>query len=446
MSTKALPRCIDTPEKKKLYRMIEERPQQVSLYKQLASLLRAEKHYAGAAAILRKGMRRHPTDSSMASHLAQTHCEAGEASQAIALYQKVIRERPGDPVPYEKIEKICRERGELRRAVKMYQAIKQDNPLKERSYDRIHFLLVEKMRDFTRGAENLRDAIRRFGPSYRRCKDLGRLHAKQGHWKEAARSYAMALELKKDDTDLISLLGWALSECGEFTKAEECFNRVAGTFQGSVSLAELALKQGRLEEAEARLSAISRAYPASPRIAIGLAEIRLKRGDAESARRSCEEALRRVPPYFAFEQAHGHEVLAAACRRLGDHGAARYHRELAAALRKGPDTYTALITLAEGKISSNDLSGAEAVLNRMLELYPGNTRALIGHCELQLRLGDARQAVFFGERALAAANPKYADERIQCHLLLKKAHLLLKERRSAEEHGMLAARLRAGGG
>jgi len=423
MSAKAPPGYINSPEKLKLHRLIEERPQQPSSYKQLAALLRADGNHAAAVAVLRRGLRRHPADHGIASHLARTYLDAGDSRAAIALYRRIIRQHPHDPVCYEKLERIYRDIGDPGRAVKLYRAIKAKSPLKERSHERIHFLLADKMRDFRGAAANLREAIRRFGPTYRRCKDLGRLYGRLGKWREAARCYAEALEIRKNDVDLCALLGWALTECGDFAEAEKCFSRISGTFQGGVSLAELSLRQGRLEEAEAQFQSIGRAYPASPRIAIGMADIRLRRGDAASARRSCEEALRRVPPYFAFEQAHAHEVLAAACRRLGDTAAARRHREFAAALRKGPDTYTALVTLAEAKIAAKDAGGAEAVLTRLLELYPGNTRALLGQCEVCLLRKDRRQAVFFAERALAGVNPKYAAERTRCELLLRKAKM-----------------------
>lgn len=436
---------IDTPEKKKLYQIITERPQQVSNFKQLAALMRNDTQYASAAAILTEGLELHPGDSGIQSHLAKTYHEAGETERAIEIYQGIIQAHPEDLVPYEKVEKICRENELYERAVKLYRGIAKGSALKELSHQRIHFLLVEKLRDFERGANNLLEAIAEFGPNYRRCKDLGRLYAKMGRWPEASRFYARALQLKKDDTDLIGLLGWALVESGELQQAEECFTRVGDSFQGAISLAELYLRRGRTDDAEAKLDALAQRYPGNTRVAIGYAELTLRRGDAGSALRLCEETLPRMPAYFAFEQAHAHEVLEAAHRSLGRKEIARYHGELAAALKRGPDTYTALINLAEGKIAARDLPGAEAVLGRILELYPGNTRALINRGEIALLKDEPRIAAGIVEKALESPRTRYVEERVRGHLLLSRAYALLGDRKNSKRHRELAEALRGGG-
>ena len=444
MSRKTFLKDIDTPGKRKVYQTITERPQQVSNFKQLAGLMREDKQYASAVAILKEALELHPADSGIQSHLAKTYREAGETERAIELYQQIIHAHPEDAIPYEKLEKICRENEMYDRAVNLYRGIAKGNALKELSYQRIHFLLVEKLRDFEQGVKNLLELIEEFGPDYRRCKDLGRLYVKLGRWREASRSYTRALQFKKDDADLIGSLGWALVESGEFQQAEECFKRIGGSFQGVVSLAELYLRLGRTDDAEAKLDAIAQRYPGNTRIAIGYAELTLKRGDADSALTLCEETLPRVPAYFAFEQAHAHEVLEAAHRSLGREETARYHGELASALKRGPDTYTALITLAEGKIAGRDFPGAEAVLSRILELYPGNTRALINRAEIALLRNEPRTAADIVETAMGSARARYVEETVKGHLLLSQAYSLLGDRKNSRRHQDLAEALRGG--
>lgn len=437
---------VDTPEKRKLYDLIRERPRQLSVLKQLAGLMRKDGDHAAAAALLRAGLALQPGDRDVQAHLARTYCESGDVGRAIALYRKLIRLNPDDPIPYEKIDRICRDRGMIEEAVRLYRAIPAGGALKERGHERLHFLLVEKLRDFPRGIANLREAIARFGPSYRRCKELGRLYAKRRNWRLAAGCYREALGLKGDDADLVGMLGWALAESGDPRGAEECFRKISGTFQGGASLAEIRLRQGRLGEAEEALNALAARYAGNSRVAIGRAELALRRGDASAARALCGEAMKRTPPYFAFELAHGHEVLAGACKALGEKAAAAHHGMLAAALKGGPDTYTALADLGEGKLGGGDLDAAELVLGRLLELYPGNTRALAGICEIRMRRGDPRGAVLAGEEALANANPKYRDEQIRCHKALDRAYRLLKDDARARRHRARAGELgRAGG-
>jgi tetratricopeptide (TPR) repeat protein len=302
---------------------------------------------------------------------------------------------------------------------------------------------VEKIQDLKRGIANLIKAIDVFGPSYRRCKDLGRLYTKLGKWREAAQLYEQALQFKKDDDYLIGMLGWALVDSGELQRAEEYFQQIADTFQGAISLAELFLRMGRADEAEAKLDSLAHRYPGNTRIAIGYAELAFTRGDAHTALMLCEEILPRVPAYFSFEQAHAHEVTAAASRALGKTQAARQHREMAKVLKKGPDTYTALITLAEKKIAARDLSGAEATLNRVLELYPDNTRALINRGEIALIKDEPKIAAKVGEKALESSRTRYVEEQMRGHLMLSKAYSLLGDRDNSRMHKDRAKALRS---
>lgn len=428
------PSYIDTPQKRKLHQLIAERPQQVSAFKELARVLRECAQYDGAAAILKRGIAHHPGDRDLLLHLARTCCEAGETKRGVALYRKLMRENPDDPIPYERLDRLFRDLGLHEKAVAIYERIGDASPLKERSHERLHHLLVENLRAFARGVKNLRSAIDSFGPNYRRCKDLGRLYAKLGKWREASESYARAMEFKKDDADLLGLLGWSLVESGELGRAEECFKKIGGSFQGAISLAELYLRLGRLEEAEQQLDALRRRYPDSPRIAIGYAELRLKRNDAGGARRLCEETLPRIPSYFAFEQAHAQEVLAAACTRLGDAKASRLHTALAAAVKKGPDTYTALIALAEKRIAGRNVGEADEILKLVLALYPNNSRALLDRCEIHILKGDNDAAVALGEEALQHASPRYKSEQRRGHLLLARAYLQGGDRKNARRH------------
>lgn len=425
---------VDTPEKKKLYQLIIDHPQRVSNFKQLAGLMRRDKQYASAIAVLTQALDLQPGDAAIQSHIAKTHYESGDVEKALDFYQAVISTHPDDPVPYEKVEKICKENEMYERAVKLYKGVPSGSALKELSHQRIHFLLVEKIRDLKRGIANLVQAIEEFGPSYRRCKDLGRLYTKIGKWSAAARLYEQALQFKKDDDYLMGMLGWALVESGELRRAEEYFKRIEGTFQGAISLAELLLRLGRPNEAKTRLDALSHRYPGNTRVAIGYAELALTRGDAGAALKLCQEILPRVPAYFSFEQAHAHEVTAAAFRTLGNTQAARHHREMAKALRKGPDTYTALITLAERKIADNDLPAAEAVINRILVLYPDNTRALINRGEIALLKDEPHVATEVGEKALESSRTRYVDEQMRGHLMLSRAYSLLGDRSNSLKH------------
>jgi tetratricopeptide (TPR) repeat protein len=429
---------LDTEEKKRLYKIIEERPRRLSHYKEIARLMRADGQYGSALEILEKALKAAPSDVHIRHHIGRTYYEAGQHDKALRQYRGIIKDHPEEYVAYEKLEKICRETGRFEEAIKAYRRIGRDNKLKERSYQRIHYFLVETLQDFERGAKNLLEAIKEFGPNYRRCKDLGRIFAKRGEWKKAAKYYKMALEFKKDDVSLMGLLGWALVESGHLDEAERYFKQIAGTFQGMLSLAELYLKMGELDKSAAQLDRAHRSYPGNSRIRVDYADLVLKRGEVEKARSICEKALESIPSYFAFERAHAHGVLEEACRKMGQKKQAASHGEIAAAIRKSGDTYSALVGLAERKIAARVLDEAEELLGRLLKLYPGNTRALVDRCEIELIRRQPRRAVQFGEEGLRGANPKYREERLKGHRLLTRAYSLLRDERNSRRHRNLA--------
>jgi predicted Zn-dependent protease len=431
---------LDTSEKDRTFSLINEHPQRLSQYKLLARLMREDKQYASAVTILKKGLAVAPGNKEIRSHLAKTYYEACEIEQAVTEYKSLIKDHPDDYIPYEKLEKICREHNRIEEAVSIYESINKGNKLRPRSFQRIHFLLVEKLQDYKRGVKNLRAAIKELGPDYRRCKNIGRLYAKLGDWKNAAHYYKMALDFKSDDADLIGLLGWALVDCGKLEEAERYFTKIRGSFQGMLSLAEVNLKQNKLSVAEKQLAAVSRRYPGNSRVQIGYGELSLRKGEPLKAIELCKDALRRVPSYFAFEQAHAYGVLSQASRLLGHKEDADLYKTIGTALRKGPDTYTALITLAEAHIQKGNLRLADAVLVRILELYGGNTRALINRCAIKLLEGDARTAIHFGEAGLRRVDLKYKDELLKGHRLLTKAYTILDDKDKAELH-----RRKAGG-
>jgi predicted Zn-dependent protease len=107
---------------------------------------------------------------------------------------------------------------------------------------------------------------------------------------------------------------------------------------------------------------------------------------------------------------------------------------MAKALKKGPDTYTALITMAERKIAARDLPGAEATLDRILRLYPDNTRALINRGEIALLKDEPRIAAEVGEKALERSRTRYVEEQMRGHLMLSRAYSLLGDRSSSRRH------------
>ena len=88
----------------------------------------------------------------------------------------------------------------------------------------------------------------------------------------------------------------------------------------------------------------------------------------------------------------------------------------------GKDTYESLIKLAERLIKEKELASATEVFDRVLELFPHNTRAQIGLGEIYLKERDTEKAIKVCRLALERIRPIYVRERIRAHTVIALAY------------------------
>jgi tetratricopeptide (TPR) repeat protein len=423
---KALTARLVKPEKRRLWKEIIAYPRYQTNFSRLGRWLSRDGQFEEAALFYRYAVRKHPHSYRFLLKLALACENAGNEVAALRTYRRLTLRFPDRFQPYLRLEKIYRRSLNFDRAIALYRDIPSHNPIKERACDRLyHICAVEG--DLVQAAAVIQEAIKNFGESYDRCLELGKLDLRRGDFLGAVQSFESAVAFRPRSVATRSWLGIALKELGNLRLAEYEFNEVLkikpDSFQGLIHLAELKIQSKQLEEAEGYLAAIEKKSPDNARVAICRGWIAFKRGEMEKAIESCRRGLGRTSFYFIWEQILAHRIISRSLEKTGDEAGAALHRRLADALL-GKDTYESLIKLAEELLKKKDLAAATEVFNRVLELFPHNTRAQIGLGEIYLKEHQPEEAINICRLALERIRPIYVRERIRAHTVIALAYKL----------------------
>jgi tetratricopeptide (TPR) repeat protein len=206
-------------------------------------------------------------------------------------------------------------------------------------------------------------------------------YVQQGKLQNAISEYEKVLKNDPKDLTVTNTIGDLYSRLGESTKATDCFKTVGDAYasqgftvkaiamykkisklkpamESLLKLAELYTQQGLFNDARAQY--------------LQVAEEFLKAGELENAVRIFQKILEMDP-----ENSNLRVRLAEVYIRLG----------------KKAEAWQIFSAAAESLRSKGSLQGAEEVLQRMLQLDPGNTYALLMQGKNQLESGDAAGAV-----------------------------------------------------
>jgi tetratricopeptide (TPR) repeat protein len=206
-------------------------------------------------------------------------------------------------------------------------------------------------------------------------------YVQQGKLQNAISEYEKILKNDAKDLTVTNTVGDLYSRIGESDKATECFKTVGDAYAGQgftvkaiamykkisklkpsleslLKLAELYTQQGLFNDARAQY--------------LQVAEEFLKSGELEHAVRIFQKILEMDP-----ENSNMRVRLAEVYIRLG----------------KKTEAWQIFSAAAESMRSKGSLAGAEEVLQRMLQLDPGNTYALLMQGKNLLESGDAAAAV-----------------------------------------------------
>lgn len=415
--------------KRQLFQEILAYPRYLSNFFKLGRWFKEDGQFKEAVVLLQYGIRRHPYSYALLKELASAYENTGEETAAIQTYNRIIRKFPDRFPPYLRLEKLYRRSLNLNKAIQLYQKIQSVNPIKEKSYQRL-FRIYARRREWEKAISVLKEANKNFGESYRRCLDLGKIYLRQKQFLGAVQTFESAVALRPRSTSTRTWLAIALQELGNLRLAEYEFNEILkinpDSFPALILLAELKIRGERLEEASRILEKLDQISPNNARVIICRGWIALKREDRAEAIACCRVGLQATSLYFIWEQVMAHRILARLHEASGDEEESQFQRLMADSLF-AKDTYDSLITTAERLIKADKCDFAARVLNRILELFPGNTRAQVGLGEVFLKGERYEEAITVCREALQRVRPIFVRETIRAHTVIARAYQAQKK-------------------
>jgi len=156
---------------------------------------------------------------------------------------------------------------------------------------------------------------------------LGRIYDASNFDDQAATCYEQSLRLEPAGTRAHFLFAFTLDRLGRYAECDEHLRRAAALDPESArirrAMGELALRRGRLEEAEAHALEVDRLSPGDPGAALLRARVQLQRDENREAVETLLPLVVRRPPVL-----YGHHLLGEAYRALGEEQLARTHAAL----------------------------------------------------------------------------------------------------------------------
>jgi tetratricopeptide (TPR) repeat protein len=390
----------------------------------------------------------HRTDRKPGQTLARACAAAGNVTCAVKVYTDLIKRFPGEYPNYKELEKLYLKSGHPRRAIAMYRGMGHSHPLRRKGYKRLTGIYW-RLGDLPRAISCLKQEMQEYGSSPKLNRELGKFYMLTRRHVRAIESFQNALAEDKGDRGTRVWLGVSLMENGNYELAEYEFAELLKSkprdFQALVHLAELRIRENRLPEAREILDEIDLYHPDNSRVKLCRAEIAFLEGRFEEAARLGEGALAQTPFYYVWEQLRCHRILKHAYRALHQPRKAALHGEMQEALRKSRDVFSGLIRVAELKIGSGRPDEGKDILERILDLYPGNTRARVALAEACLRERDDAMAQKIAEGTLKDILPHFTGELVRAHAVLARAYGRLGRRDKAAYHREQRAAYRARG-
>lgn len=435
-SIKDLSLKLTTPKQKEIYERIVLQPSRVESYKHLARLFAREGNLDSSEKVLRLALNFAPKDRLTREQLAGLYEEMGRPARSEDVYRQLIKEGQSWSA-YVRLARIMKQRGDVEGAVAVYKSVPSRSPFKERTFIPLYDLFF-LMGDHKRGINNIKQAIKFSGPDHRLLKKLGRLYMKDGRKQDGITYLKQALRYKRDDLDTIKLIGLANLDLGNYGIARNWFNKILErdpeSYQAHIELAELALRQGRIEEAKKWLDKIIRVQkkkgePWDSRSKLAMGEYHLRKGDFKKALELASDGLTETPFYYPLELIHAHGILAEGYRVLNDEFKAEVHSKIEKALRDNSDVFNAFIDLAHNLEKENKLAEAKEVLEQLLITFPGNILTLLNLAEAQFRRGMTQSAVQLARAAAAGDAGSFIKDKA------KALELLIKVSKSAGQAG-----------
>lgn len=405
-------------EKEVLGRILD-RPSLEGPYKHLAELFARRGETAQAEAVLKQALTVFPKDRQIREQLAGVYEQMDQPARAVEVYKKLTAEGESWSA-HVRLARIYKKAGKMEAAAALFKSIPRRSPLKERSHGAL-FDLYFAMEDHQRGIQNLKEAIRNFGETHRRIKDLGRLHMKAGKRKEAIQYLEQSFKLDPADLDAVKWVGLAYLDLGDYASARRTFARILradpDSYQAMIQLAELSLLQGKLDEAKSWLDKIraiqkkkNEIWDSRSKLALG--QYHLLKGEFAKAVALVKEGLAETPFYYPMEVLQAHSVLEKAYQGLSEENRAKVHGLVCRALGDNLDIFGSLTKLALDLEKKKELELAKEVLEQLLVSFPNNTLVLVNMAEAQFKRGMSESAVQLARAASKSSAGSFRQDKI----------------------------------
>lgn len=450
-SIKDLKLKLKTPKQKEVYERINLQPSRLEGYRHLARFLAREGDPAAAEQVLRFAVSLFPKDRLTREQLAGVYEEMNKPARAADIYRSLIKEGESWSA-YVRLARILKKKGDFEGAIAVFKAIPDKHPFRERVYSPLYDLLF-MMGAHQRGIKNAEECIRRCGPTFQWCKKLGRLNLKSGDKAKGIEWLKKALRLNPDDLDTVKLVGLANLDLGNHGTARNWFAKILerdpDSYQARIELAELALRQGKLDEAKKWVDEIRRVQkkkgePWDSRSKLAMAEYCLRKEDYKKAVELAADGLGETPFYYPGELVHAHGILAKGYEKLEDTFKSEVHSRIEKELAANPDAFNAFIALARKLEKEKKLDQAKEVLEQLLITFPGNVLTLLRLAEAQFRRGMTDSAVQLARASAAGAAGSFIKDQVKALKLLVRISRTAGKEGAARDYERRLTKLLAG--
>ena len=442
---------LKTPKQKEVYGRIVEQPSRIEGYRHLARLLAREGDQASAENVLRLALSLFPKDRLTREQLAGLYEEMKKPARAAEIYRSLIKEGESWS-SYVRLARILKKKGDWEGALAAFKSIPYQHPFRERAYPQLYDLLFV-MGDHKRGIKNAEECIQRCGPSFQWYKKLGRLHMKGGNKAQGIEWLKKALRLNPDDLDTVKLIGLANLDLGNKGVARNWFKKILesdpDSYQARIELAELSLREGKLDEAKKWVDGIRRVQkkkgePWDSRSKLAMAEYCLRKEDYRQALELAAAGLAETPFYYPGELIRAHGILAEGYAAREDAFKSEVHSRIEKALAENPDAFNAFVGLARKLEKERKLDQAKEVLEQLLITFPGNALTLLSLAEAQFRRGMADSAVQLARAAAGSDAGSFLQDQVKALKLLIRISRAAGKDGAARDYERRLAKLQAG--
>jgi len=424
-------------------KLVEKQPSNARVHNLLGAAYEGKKDYASARQSYARAAELNPDYATAALNLARLNLRDGKPDQARAAYEAILETHPDQPVALVALAKMASDDGRAQEGIALLERARDKNPRA------IQPRLILANYHLRRGnaAEALALANEAYGISPQlpaAALLLGRAQIASGATDDAISTLSELAERYPNSADVHMQLALAYGQKRDVANTRRALDRVIALQPGNplatLGLGNLALRTGKLDEAEKIADELQQSQPQSPAGFSLAGDVLMARGEPRKAASAYGTALDKAPGSATVLK------LYAARSRAGESNAVA---TLSDWLSAHPGDAAVRLAYASTLHQSGNKTRAVAEYERVLKSQPGSVLALNNLAWLYFEEGDSR-AVGLAERAYNRAPERaeiidtYGWLLIKSGRLEKGLSLLEKAAKRSPENGDIRYHLAAG--